>query len=137
MSEARWGPGWQDHSWLHTAPGSCRQGTVAVQNVMGNLLGFFFFSVFHLPFYGIKPNRPTSQIRHVHCQSAVCVWGQDHKTPLCAMASILVPSWLAGLQQQTDRPRQGFSSEELTRADCLISDNLKKKKKNVSSESSF
>lgn len=138
VSEARWGLGWQDHSWLHKAPGSCHQGTLEVQNVVGNLLVFFFFSLPPpLLWDQTKQAHQSDTACALHCQSAVCVWGQDHKTPLCAMASILVSSWLAGLQQQTDGPRQGFSSEELTRADCLFSDNLKQKEKNVSSESSF
>lgn len=136
VSEARWGLGWQDHSWLHKAPGSCHQGMLEVQNVVGNLLVFFFFSLPPpLLWDQTKQAHQSDTACALHCQSAVCVWGQDHKTPLCAMASILVSSWLAGLQQQTDGPRQGsVLRSSLGQTACSVTIWSKRKKMSVQNQ---
>lgn len=83
VSEARWGLGWQDHSWLHKAPGSCHQGTLEVQNVVGNLLVFFFFS--------LPPPLLWDQTKQAHqsdtaCALPVCclrLGTRSQDTPVC------------------------------------------------------
>lgn len=61
---------------------------------------------------------------------------RSQDTPVChgQHSGIFLAGWTPAANWWT---QTGFSSEELTRADCLFSDNLKQKEKNVSSESSF
>lgn len=123
VSEARWGPGWQDHSWLHTAPGSCRQGTVAVQNVMGNLLGFFFFFFQSSTSPSMGSNQTGPPVRYGMCTASLLYASGDKITrhPCVPWPAFwYLPGWLDSSSKLMDPDRVSVLRSSLGQTAWLV-----------------